>query len=271
MGFTDEHGQPLSERDLRELAAYADGSLDQSRSAAIARRIEQSPAFAELIDGQLRALEAVQASAVRAPASLQVAIDAARAPAPRRPRVVRAGGLAAAAAALAAVLVIVLPSGGGGTPSVAQAAALASRGVAQPPPAQDAANKQMLASAVDGVHYPYWEDFGWRTRGARNDRIDQRPAVTVYYDDPSGHLIAYTIVGGGPLSVPAGAGHQTLAGVRFAVFTAGSRTVVTWIRQGHSCVLSGAGVPAATMLKLAAWHGHNDALAAWGAGSRSSA
>jgi hypothetical protein len=250
MGFTDEHGQPLSERDLRELAAYADGSLDPSRRAAIARRIEQSPALAELIDGQLRALEAVPPSAVRAPASLRVAIDAARAP---------------------AVLVIVLPSGGGGTPSVAQAAALASRGVAQPAPAQDAANKQMLASAVDGVHYPYWEDFGWRTRGARNDRIDQRPAVTVYYDDPSGHLIAYTIVGGGPLSVPAGAGHQTLAGARFAVFTAGSRTVVTWIRHGHSCVLSGAGVPASTMLKLAAWHGHNDALAAWGAGSRSSA
>jgi hypothetical protein len=263
MDFKDEHGQPLSERDLRELAAYADGSLDQSRSAAIARRIEQSPALAELIGGQLRTLEAVQASAVPAPASLRVAIDAARAPTPRRARVARAGGLTAAAAALAAALVIVLPSGGG-APSVAQAVALANGGVAQPPPARLAANSQMLASAVDGVHYPYWEDFGWRTRGARNDRIGQRAAVTVYYEDRGGRSIAYTIVSGGPLSVPDGAGHQTLAGTRFAVFTAGPRTVVTWLRQGHSCVVSGAGVPAATMLKLAAWHGRNGALAAWG-------
>src|SRR5258708_38300409 len=109
MDFTDEHGEPLSECDLRELAAYADGSLDQSRSAAVARRIEQSPALAELVDGQLRALELVQASAVRAPASLRVAIDAARAPGRRRRRAVRAGGLAAAAAALAAGPVVPLP------------------------------------------------------------------------------------------------------------------------------------------------------------------
>jgi anti-sigma factor RsiW len=270
MDFTDEHGQPLSERDLRELAAYADGSLDQSRSAAIARRIEQSPALAELVDGQLQALEVVRASAVPAPASLRVAIDAGRAPAPRRRRVVRAGGLAAAAAALAAVLVISLPSGSV-APSVAQAVALANRGVEQPPPAQDAANSQLLAPAVDGVHYPYWEDFGWRTRGARDDRISGRAAVTVYYTDPGGHWVAYTIVGGAPLSVPAGAGHQTLAGTRFAVFSAGSRTVVTWLRHGHSCVLSGVGVPAATMLELAAWHGRGGALAAWGATSPGSA
>jgi hypothetical protein len=263
MDFKDEHGQPLSERDLRELAAYADGSLDQSRNAAIARRIERSPALAELIGGQLRTLEAVQASAVPAPASLRVAIDAARAPAPRRMRLIRGGSLAAAAAALAAVLVIVLPSGGA-APSVAQAVALADRGIAQPPPARDAANSQTLASAVDGVHYPYWEEFGWRTRGARDDRIGRRAAVTVYYDDRGGHSIAYTIVGGGPLSVPAGAEHQTLAGTRFAIFTAGSRTVVTWLRRGHSCVVSGVGVPATTMLKLAVWHGRNGALAAWG-------
>jgi hypothetical protein len=263
MDFTDEHGQQLSERELRELAAYADGSLEQSRSAAIARRIEESPALAELVDGQLRALEFVQASAVPAPASLRVAIGAARAPAPRRRLAVRAGALAAAAAALAAVLVISLP-GGGAAPSVAQAVALANRGVAQPPPARDVANSQTLASAVDGVHYPYWEDFGWDTRGARDDRVGGRAAVTVYYGDRGGHWIAYTIVGGGPLSVPAGAGHQTLAGTRFAVFSAGSRTVVTWLRHGHSCVLSGVGVPVASMLKLAAWHGRNGALAAWG-------
>ena len=261
--FTDEHGQPLSERDLRELAAYADGSLEQARIAAIARRIEQSPALAELVDGQLRALEYVQASVVPAPASLRAAISAARAPASRRRLAVRGGALAAAAAALAVVLVITLP-GGGAAPSVAQAVALANRGVAQPPPGRDVANSQMLASAVDGVHYPYWEDFGWQTRGARDDRIGRRAAVTVYYADARDHWIAYTIVGGGPLSVPAGAGHQTLAGTRFAVFSAGSRTVVTWLRHGHSCVLSGVGVPATTMLKLAAWHGRGGALAAWG-------
>ena len=35
----------------------------------------------------------------------------------------------------------------------------------------------------------------------------------------------------------------------------GDRTVVTWLRDGHTCVLSGSGVPRRTMLELAAWKG----------------
>jgi hypothetical protein len=262
MDFADDNGQRLSERELRELAAYADGSLDSARSAAVAQRIEQSPALTQLLGDQLRALDAVHAAAAPAPSSLRIAIDGARAPSRRRSWLPRASALAAAAAALAAVLAVALPSGGGG-PSVAQAAALASRGAVLPAPAQDAADRQMLASAVDGLHYPYWEAIGWRSRGARDDRIAQHAAVTVYYADASHRSVAYTIVGGAPLSVPASASRLTFQGTRFALFTVGSRTVVTWLRHGHTCVLSGVRVPAATMLGLAGWHGHGGALAAW--------
>jgi hypothetical protein len=31
--------------------------------------------------------------------------------------------------------------------------------------------------------------------------------------------------------------------------------IVTWVRDGHTCVLSGVGAEAATLLDLAAWKG----------------
>jgi hypothetical protein len=33
------------------------------------------------------------------------------------------------------------------------------------------------------------------------------------------------------------------------------RPAVVWVREGHTCVLSGIGVPRDTMLKLAGWKG----------------
>jgi hypothetical protein len=35
----------------------------------------------------------------------------------------------------------------------------------------------------------------------------------------------------------------------------GGRLVVTWLRGGHTCVLSGAGVKPAVLLDLAGWRG----------------
>ena len=45
--------------------------------------------------------------------------------------------------------------------------------------------------------FPYWEErFGWRSTGARNDRIGGRAVTTVFYADGRGHRIGYAIVAG---------------------------------------------------------------------------
>jgi hypothetical protein len=37
------------------------------------------------------------------------------------------------------------------------------------------------------------------------------------------------------------------------VFTEDGKPVVTWLRHGRMCVLSGRGVPASTLVALASW------------------
>jgi hypothetical protein len=46
-----------------------------------------------------------------------------------------------------------------------------------------------LATAVDGVTFPYWEDrFAWRSTGARTDRLDGRTVTTVFYANRDGRM-----------------------------------------------------------------------------------
>ena len=40
--------------------------------------------------------------------------------------------------------------------------------------------------------------------------------------------------------------------------SSGGRTVVTWERNGHTCVLSSTDVPRDTLLDLAGWHGKGE-------------
>ena len=70
-----------------------------------------------------------------------------------------------------------------------------------------------------------------------------------------GERIAYTIIAGDPLDEPGDAEPSTRDGVTLLQFDDGGRTVVTWQRLGHTCVLSGSGVDAETLLELAAWKG----------------
>ena len=79
---------------------------------------------------------------------------------------------------------------------------------------------------------------GFQPAGTRTDRLDGRIATTVFYDRGS-QRIAYTIVSGGPLSRGAAARESTRRGTRLWSFSSSGRAVVTWLRRGHSCVLSG--------------------------------
>jgi hypothetical protein len=197
----------------------------------------------------------------RAPAALRARIEASR---PKRAVLVRrrvgyAGGLAAALAAVALALVLALPSGAPGGPSVSDAAALAARGPMQLAPAPDPANPRgRLYQNVGEVYFPNWStSFGWRAVGARTDQLQGHQAVTVYYEW-HGVRIAYTIVSAPALAQPAA--HRTvLNGTELRTLTLNGRLVVTWREDGDTCVLSGSGISAAELQKLAAWSGRREA------------
>lgn len=241
-----------------ELAALADGSLPSDRRAAVQARVDASAELAALLAEQRSAVSALRTAAaeVEAPVALRARIEAERAHR-RAPRVRRPLGLALAfaAAAAAAVLVLVaLPESAGG-PSIAEAATLATRPPAEPAPPPLPGEPKLLDAEVEGVVFPSWDEkFGWRASGAREDELDGHGTETVFYEK-NGKQIAYTVVGGDALDLPDGTRPAEREGTELHVFESGGRTVVTWERNGKTCVLSGDGVPADTLLKLAAWKG----------------
>lgn len=152
-----------------------------------------------------------------------------------------------------AVAVVAGLGGGSSTLSISQASALTLRAATAPAPAQSTGDTANLAVAVDDVAFPYWEDrFGWRATGTRSDRLDGRSVTTVFYANARGRRIGYAIV--------SGAGAAALRGGRvvwrrhtpYRLLTEDGVSVVSWLRAGHLCVVSGRGVRSATLLRLAA-------------------
>ncbi|HVR05317.1 MAG TPA: hypothetical protein VMS02_04695 [Solirubrobacteraceae bacterium] len=208
----------------------------------------------------------VRSADVRAPEELHAKVDAliAAHPArvrrwPRLPAPRRAGlpGLAAAgalAAAVAVVLVVSLSGGGNAPLSVERASALTLRGATAPAPGESVGNHEQLAAAVDGIAFPYWQEhFGWRSTGARSDRLDGRTVTTVFYEDPQGRRIGYAIVAGMPAPRLNGGAVAWREGVPYHVLSEHGVQAVTWTRDGRLCVVSGRGVDSATLLQLASW------------------
>jgi hypothetical protein len=163
----------------------------------------------------------------------------------------------AGAGAAAAVLVVAIAVGlSGGSPalSLRQAAAPTLGAATLPAPAESVAHHTQLAAAVDGVSFPYWGGrFGWRSVGARSDRIDGRAVTTVFYVDASGRRIGYAILAGTPAPRIGGGMIAWRSGVPYRLLTENGASVVTWLRGGHLCVVSGHGVRSATLLRLASW------------------
>jgi hypothetical protein len=209
-----------------------------------------------------RALIAAAVAETTAPLALRERIEADRARAhtgggKRRSRglwgkLVPAGGLVAAA-----VVALVLVLGGSSAPSVLATASLATRGPVLPAPAEDESNGAVLKASMQGVPFPYWGgSFRWEAVGAREDKIEDRSAKTVYYDNPKGVRAAYTILGGDKIDAPSGAYEKDMNGVKLFITTDKGRRIVTWTRDGHTCVLSApASVPEPKLLQLAAWKG----------------
>jgi hypothetical protein len=241
---------------LAELSALADGSLDADRRADVAARIAASPELSSLYERERRVVGLLHEarSADRAPAALRARIEASRPsrPARTRRRLGYGSALAGALAAAVLALVLILPAGSPGAPSVSQAAGLAMLGPAMDAPAVDAKTPGKLNTAIEEVYFPNWSSrFRSPATGERTDTINGRHAVTVYYDW-QGKQIAYTIVGAPALRTPS-AQDTIVNGIEMRTLQQDGRTVVTWRRAGHTCVLSATGVPAVVLQRLAAW------------------
>jgi hypothetical protein len=239
-----------------ELAALADGTLKGRRRARLLAEIGRSPQLAERFERQRRAVAALRSVDDRAPAWLRARLEPESKQRRRRSfslSLPLAGGLAAGAA-FAVLLALLLPGGAGG-PSVVEASELAARPAEAAAPGPVRSEPALLDARAEGLAFPNWaEEFGWRASGRREDEIDGRRAVTVFYEK-GGRRIGYTILSGDPVDPPDEASTTDREGIALRGLSAGGRVIVTWLRGGHTCVLSGTDVDAATLLDLAAWQG----------------
>ncbi len=231
-------------------------SIDVGAPASLHARIDELVAGATPGRRPKRRLPRPLLAGATALAALVAGATPGRRPKRRLPRPLLAG--ATALATLVVALVLTLGGGGGPAPIVQDAAALTLRPATAPPPAESHARRGQLAAAVEGVAFPYWEEsLGWRSNGTREDRIDGRPVMTVFYVDARGQRLGYAIAGGGDgwgsvLRESGGSVHWRHGTAYRLLRLHGAQTVV-WLRSGRLCVLSGRGVPAATLLRLAGW------------------
>ena len=182
--------------------------------------------------------------------------SARRSPASRHALTLRIGLGSAALAAVVIALVLVL--GGSGSPAggldVNRTAAVALARPTLPAPGESPSSRAELEASVENVAFPYWgERFGWESSGSRIDHVAGRTVKTVFYTDAAGRRVGYAIVAGSP-APSAGAGTvRWLHGTPYHLTKIGGSDVVSWVRDGHLCVVAGRGVAPATLLALASW------------------
>lgn len=239
----------------RDLTRLADGTLDAARRRRLEELLRGSPELQTRLREQRRAVAAARslARSERAPVAVRMQHKALTTRPTRR---LPTFGLGLAGAAAALLWTLATLGGGQATLTVAQAATIAVRApaVAVAEPTDDQVNLPDVTGA--GLSFPYWQDrFGWKATGSRTDRLDGRLLTTVFYRRGA-QRIAYTIVPGDALPPVAGARTTDRSGTVLASSRSGGRTVVTWLRRGHTCVLSGGrDVPLAALVKLAGWRG----------------
>jgi hypothetical protein len=249
----------LSDRERADLAALAGDALPARRRAAVQDRVDASPELRALVGEQRRVRDAVRAAAleVAAPVALRARVESARragAPRRRRRKLALGGALAAAAAAVALALVLTLPGDVPGGPTVVEASELAARPPTMPAPARDSGRPKLLTTRVEGIPYPYWDDIHWEASGSRVDGLHGRRVTTVFYDRGP-KRVGYQIIPGKRVAPPVSTRQETVGGTVFRSFRAGPRTIVTWVRGDHTCVLSGTDTPREVLVKLASWNG----------------
>lgn len=238
----------------RDLVALADGSLSAARRARVERAVDASPELRAEVSDQRRVLAAIRtlgSEPLPGPVRARVELGRAPLPAPRRLHHLFANAAAGAVAAGALATAAVLALGGGtsGSPTVAAAATLGTRVAV----ATTGATAPGVGAA--GISFPDWSyQFGLKAAGVRHDALDGRLATTVFYVGGEGR-IAYTIVSGTPLRAGTLTTNAVWNGVQLHSFSTSTRGVVTWVRDGHTCVVSGPRSLLRAMMGLASWNG----------------
>jgi hypothetical protein len=248
----------LSDQEMADLAAYADGTLPVERRQPLEARIAESPELQELLDRQRKAVAATrEAASEPVPASLQDAVrDRVRggATSRRRRRLVPGLALGGAMAAAAGVVLTLVLAGGPTGPTVADAARLASQPPTGPAPGRLDDSKAKLNARVENVVFPdFGQMYSWHATGVRKDQVQGRDAKVVYYEK-KGDRIGYVITAGSALPQPSGAKTVKRWGVPYDKLTVDGKPAVTWERLGHTCILTGASSPS-ELVKLASWRG----------------
>ncbi len=226
-----------------------------------------TPSPSNIEDDQQRIARLVRSFDAPAPPSLHQRIDSlmagerehrlARSPLRRRLSFPALAGVSAIAVVVVLALAIAIGIGDGGgsaaTLSVGQVLAPTLRAATLPAARESPTRHAQLEAAVDGLPFPYWgERFGWHSTGARIDRIDGHGVTTVFYANGGGQRIGYAIFTGDPVSRTGGM-LTWRGGVSYRLHDQDGVAVVTWLRDGHLCVVSGRGVSSATLLRLASW------------------
>ena len=219
--MTESHPH-LAAADEADLVALADGNLSAAHRAEIEARVAREPEMAAALERQRCALSLLAELMTPAPLELRVRVAELRT---QRQRLRLRRRLPVAFVAAAATLLLVVA---GGAPVAEDVVAVALR----PATAQVAPGEQ-----IDGVRFP--SPAAWQAVGARSDIVDGRTTRTVFYER-RGRRVAYTIVSGPALE----GGRRVLGG----------GSALTWVRDGHTCVVSGR-VSAAVLAQAPAWRG----------------
>ncbi len=235
-----------------DLTALADGSLTPERREQVLAQVRDSAQLGAALAEQQRAVELVRSLSVEAPAALHRSVQELGAPR-RRSAVLRPGFALATAAVVAALLISLSGLRGGGSRALTlhQVAALTLLPATMAAPAESPAHRDELAAVVESVPFPYWEArYGWHPSGERSDRLGGHSITTVFYSNDRGLRVGYSIVGGSP--TPAHGGMIVRRGeVPYRLLAQSGAALVTWTRSGHTCVVSGRGVDARTLVQLA--------------------
>jgi hypothetical protein len=246
-----------------ELVSLADGSLPAARRDAVEQAVVASPELRAIVAAQRRVLSTVHhlSAGESAPAALRARLALAHPPTRRPPAAQRTArtfkGVAVTLAAVAVIAVFMIGERATEVPSVADAAVLATETpqATIPEPRDGSVTLPHLSAA--GLPYPYWEDsFGYKARGFRRDRLAGRSATTVYYARAR-RQITYTIISGPPIPAGASTHNATVNGTLLRDFSTDGRRFVTWLRRGHTCVLTSTGTPLSWLLRLATSKPHD--------------
>jgi anti-sigma factor RsiW len=252
-----------------ELTRLADGSLPESEREALRAQVARSPELQARLREQEHAVGLVKATAeLAAPAALRASMQELadgsgggrarrRRAADRRRIAVWRPRASIALVALAAVLVAVVSVAlhGGASPTVDRTARLALAAATGPPPAVDPSDPDLLSLRATGasrIPFPSYDRLGrWRASGVRHDTLDGRRVTTVFYAVDSARA-GYSIVSGGALPVPRGSHVRGPHGVLYVVASSDGARVITWRRDGHTCVVASRSLGRGKLLALAA-------------------